>query len=299
MRKLAFKLGISLIVVVYILVFRIDFSSFLRTIKEVHLGWFFLALFLHTFGYLISGFRWKAISEELNIDLPLLFFVKSYLVATFFGFFLPSRFGGDIIRIGDMSTERELSSGISTVFYERVVGLFSLVILGILALAVSPPEVKNLVLITFIILFSVLFLTTLLLIKPEVLLWIPLKGKWRIKLKSIYNSIKKLQSRKLFLKTLLWSLLLQINVIIHYWAIGKAVGIHTPFLAYFFLIPTMLILMAIPISFQGIGVRDYFAVSVFPLYGATAEQGFLFSSVDLFIAIILSFIGLIVYLLRK
>lgn len=299
MRKLAIKLGISSVALLYILLFRIDFTKFYTVLKSINPGWFALALFLHIFGYLISGLRWKAISGKLDIKLPLSFFVKSYLVSTFFGFFLPSRFGGDVIRIGDMSSREEISSGISTVFYERVVGLFSLVILGTLALAVSPPKVQGLLFFSIAILGSVLVITSVLLLKPEMLLILPTKGKIGEKLFKTHQSFARLKSSRLFIKILAWSFLLQINVIIHYWAIGKAVGIKAPLVSYFFLIPTMLILMAIPITFQGIGIRDYFAISVFPIYGASVEQGFLFSSVDFTIAIILAFVGFIVYITRK
>ncbi len=299
MRKLAIKLGISLIAIAYILLFRIDFSRFYSVLKSIHPGWFALALFLHTFGYLISGLRWKAISGKLDIELPLSFYIKSYLVSTFFGFFLPSRFGGDVIRIGDMSSKDEIASGLSTVFYERVVGLFSLVILGTIAIATSPPKVKGLLIFSLAVLGSVLLITSVLLLKPGLLLLLPKKGKIGEKIFKTSRSFARLKSSRLFLKVLAWSFLLQINVIIHYWAIGKAVGIEAPLISYFFLIPTMLILMAIPITFQGIGIRDYFAISVFPLYGASTEQGFLFSSVDLTIAIILAFVGFIVYITRK
>ncbi len=297
MGKLAIKLGISLVAILYIFIFKIDLGKFIKMVGAVDLRWLFLALSLHAFGYLISGVRWKAIAKELKIKLPLSFFIKSYLVSTFFGFFLPSRFGGDIVRIGDF--KGKTISGVSTVFYERIVGLFSLVILGIFSILASPPKVKNLLFFCIFILAIVLLLTFTLLFEPKILLLIPIKGKVGEKIKEVYNSFSGLRSSKLFLKTFGWSLLLQLNVILHYWAIGKSASIKAPLLVYFFLIPTMLILMAIPISFQGIGVRDYFSVSVFPLYGATTEQGFLFASADLFIAIILAAIGFFVYLFRR
>ncbi len=299
MGKIWIKLLISSGILAYLFLVKIKISVLSSLAGKVNPLWFLLALSLHIVGYLISGIRWKSISGHLKIELPLLFYIKSYLVATFFGFFLPSRFGGDVVRVADLMNEKGLSSGLSTVFYERIIGLLSMVSMGIPVLFLLRPEFKKFFLFSMLLMGGVLGISLLVLFKPRVISGlIPVK-KIRGKLIEVENSISSLRVKGLFLKTLAWSFALQINVIIYYWAIGKAVGMEIGLLHYFYLIPTMLILMAIPISFQGMGIRDYFAVSVFPLYGALPEQGFLFSLADLAIAIFYAVVGFFVYLARK
>ncbi len=299
MGKTWLKLFISLSILAYILLVKVKLKVLATLVGKINPWWFAFALSLHILGYLISGERWRKISSGLGVELPLSFYVKSYLVSTFFGFFLPSRFGGDLVRIGDLTTEEGLSSGVSTVFYERAVGLLSMVALGLPTLLLIRPEFKRLFLLSLLLMGGVFFFSLILILRPRILPAMVPEGKLRKKVEEVGRSLELLQNRKLFLLTLGWSFALQVNVIIYYWAVGNAVGIRLSFFHYFYIIPTMLILMALPISFQGMGIRDFFAVSVFPLYGAFPEQGLLFSLSDLAIALTYAVVGFFVYLWRK
>ncbi len=299
MGKTWIKLLISLSILAYILLVKVKLKVLASLIGRINPWWFALGLSLHILGYLISGERWRRISSHLGVELPLGFYVKSYLVSTFFGFFLPSRFGGDLVRIGDLSTEEGLSSGISTVFYERAVGLLSMVSLGLPALLLIRPEFKRLFLLSLLLMGGVFLLSLILILRPRILPALVPVGKLRRKVEEVGKSLEQLRNKKLFLLTLGWSFALQVNVIIYYWAVGNAVGIKLSLIHYFYIIPTMLIILALPISFQGMGLRDFFAVSVFPLYGAAPEQGLLFSLSDLAIALTYAVVGFFVYLWRK
>ncbi|GEM_PF-2421870 len=299
MGKLWIKLLISLSILAYILLVKVKLKVLAHLVGKISPWWFFLGLSLHILGYIISGERWRRISAHLGVKLPLKFYVKSYLVSTFFGFFLPSRFGGDLVRIGDLTTREDLSSGLSTVFYERVVGLVSMVSLGLPALLLIRPEFKRFFLLSLLLMGGVFLLSLLVILKPGLLPAVIPFRRLKKKAEEVGEALERLKHKGLFLTTLAWSFALQFNVIIYYWAIGKAVGLKIPFLHYFFLIPTMLILMALPISFQGMGIRDFFAVSVFPLYGAVPEQGLLFSLSDLAIALAYAVVGFFVYIGRK
>ncbi len=299
MGKIWLKLAVSLGILLYLFLVKIKISVLSSLLGRVNPAWFALALSLHILGYLISGLRWRGIARNLSIDLPLRFYIKSYLVSTFFGFFLPSRFGGDVVRVGDLGAEHKLSSGLSTVFYERMVGLLSMVTLGLPLLFILRPEFKRLFILSLLLMGGVLAGALILLLRPQIISRLLPFKKLREKVREVEVSLSRLRLKGLFARTLAWSFALQLNVIIYYWAIGRAVGMEIPFFHYFYLMPTMLILMAIPVSFQGMGIRDYFAVSVFPLYGALPEQGLLFSMTDLAIAIFYAVVGFLVYVTRK
>ena len=55
--------------------------------------------------------------------------IKFYLVSNFFNHFLPTRFGGDIIRIADTKEMKNgTSASVAIVFIERVSGIFILIV---------------------------------------------------------------------------------------------------------------------------------------------------------------------------
>ncbi len=58
----------------------------------------FLLLFV---GYFLTAFRWRTLIRAQESDAPVLQLVKSFMVALFFNNFLPSTFGGDVVRMYD------------------------------------------------------------------------------------------------------------------------------------------------------------------------------------------------------
>ena len=101
---LAGKLIFSLAVLVFFLVVsKISFEEIGLKLKDVIWGWLALSFSLHALGLLISAYRWQILARAQGDRVPLMFLAKSYLVGTFFNNFLPTRFGGDIVRIWDGS----------------------------------------------------------------------------------------------------------------------------------------------------------------------------------------------------
>jgi len=52
------------------------------------------------------------------------------------------------------------------------------------------------------------------------------------------------------------SLLLQLNVVLLHYLVGRAVGIELSFVDYFYVVPVALFVMLIPLSINGIGIRE-------------------------------------------
>ena len=236
--KQLIKLFVSVAILVYLFIFKVDLAAFVKALKRTHPGWAALALFLHTFGFLISGIRWKEIARVHSPQQNLWFFIQSYLIAAFFALFLPSRFGGDVVRTMDISHHTGFSRGISTILYERAVGLFALVAIGVAAAFLSPhKQVKNFALASGFILTAVFVALLILFLKIEFFFSL-VPSNLRGKLLSFKEALEEMKKQEgLFTKTLILSFLLQVNVIIHYWAIGKALDLPIPFFHYFYIIP--------------------------------------------------------------
>ncbi len=298
--KRLIKAAVSIAILAYLFAFKVDIKAFLSLVGKVKLGWVLLALFLHTFGFLISGLRWQRIARVYSADRGLWFFIESYLTAAFFALFLPSRFGGDVVRTVDISKQTGFSKGISTIVYERGVGLLALVAIGAAAAFISPHHgVKRFALISGALLSAILLFLAFLFLKTEFFFSL-IPSFLRKKMQNFYEAVVQFRTeKKLFIETLLLSFLLQINVIIHYWAIGKALQLPIPFLHYFYIIPLLLIVLVLPITFHGVGLREYTLTAFFSFYGLGAEKAVLFSFIDFAILVAVSIVGGVVYILRK
>jgi uncharacterized membrane protein YbhN (UPF0104 family) len=254
------KIAVSFSLLIYILTSKVSLRDIGRSLAGLNLAWVALAFSLHIIGLLISAYRWQILARAQGDEVPLLYLAKSYLVGTFFNNFLPTRFGGDVVRI----------------WVSLLVGLGGLLLA---AFFLSPPAGR--LISRFPSRGFLARLKSKVLSFREVILayrhrWVP------------------------FCQALAWALLLQINVILYYYLIGLAFGLRVAFLDYFIFIPIVLLVQTIPITIGGLGLRESAYITVFRYYGVAARTAVSFSLVaDLAVGLLVGFIGGIIYVTRK
>jgi len=303
-----FKFIISAGIISYILIYRVSLKEIFTTLSSVNPFWLILSFSLHSIGLSISAWRWQILMRAQEIEVPFLFLTKSYLVGAFFNQFLPTRFGGDMIRIYDGSryTGSILKSS-AIILTERANGILILLLFAFLAsiFRIELTEKNPVIWLSLLIGFGgMIFL--LFLLSPFITKLInKIKNKGftgKIKEKIIFFRdsiiIYKKRKKELIEVTLL-SILLQINVIIHYYFIGKALNMDIPFVDYFIIMPVVLLLISIPITISGWGVREGALIGIFQFYSYSPDFAVSFSLIDVAFNLIIGLIGGIVYWLRK
>ena len=98
---------------------------------------------------------------------------------------------------------------------------------------------------------------------------------------------------------LLLSVLLQLNVIFHYYLLALALGIEVPVLDMFIIIPVAIVVMMIPVSINAIGIRELIFVTMFGFYGVNNADALAFAWMSFVLITILGVLGGIVFMLRK
>ena len=131
---IALKLVFSFSIIIYLLLKVVPFQEVLGALKDIHLFWLVLSFSLHALGLIISAYRWQILIRAQGDDVPLGFLAKSYLVGNFFNLFLPTRFGGDVVRIWDGSRySQSLLKSSAIVLAERFTGIIILLIFAFMA----------------------------------------------------------------------------------------------------------------------------------------------------------------------
>lgn len=94
------------------------------------------ALVLFQIGMLIRTIRWKLILHGHDQRVPLTYLLSLNYSALFFNTFLPTGFGGDILRTAEVSYSRNWQTGTAAaaVILDRMLGLMSLFIICLIAL---------------------------------------------------------------------------------------------------------------------------------------------------------------------
>ncbi|MFQ6037651.1 MAG: lysylphosphatidylglycerol synthase transmembrane domain-containing protein [Candidatus Aminicenantales bacterium] len=306
---LSLKLVFSFSILLYLLLKVVPVPEILEALERVSVFWLLCSFSLHALGLLISAVRWKILIRAQGDEVPLGFLAQSYLVGNFFNLFLPTRFGGDVVRIWDGSRySASLLKSSAIVLVERFTGV---VILLALAFGVSLvridmarrfPVVGAALIVGFLGLFlAFLFITPL---TGGLLERIPPRGfpgRLRGKIQEFRNVVLDYRKRTGAVgRAFFWAFLLQVNVILHYFLAGKAFHLDIPLMDYFVFIPIVLLILTIPVTIGGLGLREVLYIEIFAAYGITGEVAFSFSLLaDIAFTLIIGLLGGLIYALRK
>jgi len=293
------KLGVSALLL--FLIFRaVDLNEALASLSKISVGIFALALVLQISSNSVAAYRWYLIMRRIGSSQNFFFYLKSYFKGCFFNQGLPTSIGGDAIRILDCSREpNSPQNAFYGVFIDRFVGLAGLLVLNIGALFFSgnilPPHIRFLLLSILTVMLAVLVIL-LYLRKFNVFT----RTKWLGFLGHLSERYAKVYSTPA-------SIIIQLglSVIIHlmamtaYYFLGVSVGLDYHLSVYLVLVPPVILLIILPISFAGWGIREGAMMFFFLLVGADGSKVFSLSIMYGITNLIGSLPGLFVYLVQK
>jgi hypothetical protein len=305
---LLLKLAVSLSILVLILTTQTSLREIGTVLRTINPYWLVLAFSLHAVGLFASAFRWQILARAQGDDVPLAFLAKSYLVAQFFNNFLPTRFGGDIVRIWDGSRySRSLLKSSAIVMVDRLSGVIVLFLMAVVA-SLFRIEMARRIPVIWIALLLGLFGLALVAV-----FFLPVFARLfaSLRLKGILDGLRRKillfretvlhyrTQKRAFLRATFWAVLLQVNVILYYFLIGQALHLKIHFIDYFIFIPIVLVIQIIPITINGLGLREGSYIEIFKFYGISARSAVSFSLVDVGFNLVLGLIGGIIYVARK
>jgi uncharacterized protein (TIRG00374 family) len=94
------------------------------------------------------------------------------------------------------------------------------------------------------------------------------------------------------------STLVQVSRIYVHYLVGLALGVQISIAYYFLFVPVLAALISLPISLNGLGVREGAAVMLFQLAGLTREMSFSIPFLTYVIAVLISLLGGFIFISR-
>lgn len=305
---LLLKLAVSFSILVLILTTQTSLAKIGTVLRSVNVYWLALAFSLHAVGLFASAYRWQILARAQGDEVPLGFLAKSYLVAQFFNNFLPTRFGGDIVRIWDGSRySKSLVKSSAIVLVDRLTGIIVLFLMAVVASLFRLDMARQIPVIWISLLLGLLGLALIgvffLPVFARLLGSLRLKGlfdRLRGKILIFRETILHYRTQKrAFLRATFWAVLLQLNVILYYFLIGNALHLKIHFIDYFIFIPIVLVIQVIPITINGLGLREGSYIEIFKFYGISPQAAVSYSLVDVAFNLVLGLVGGVIYVSRK
>jgi uncharacterized membrane protein YbhN (UPF0104 family) len=260
---------------------------------------------------LISAWRWDLLLRTQRIDVPFSVLTNSFLVATFFNNFLPSNIGGDVIRIGD--TARAAGSktlATMVVLVDRGVGLIGLVFVAAAGASVAAwasetigPLGPGLL---WGALAAILAVAVPVLLLPHgvgVLLR-PLRlihQEWvELRIQRLVEGLSRFRQRpQAILACFAGAILVQAVLVGFYAAVAHAIGVRIAISHLAILVPVSFIVQMMPLSVNGLGVREWVFGTYFTRLGLPLESALALSFIGAALIMLFSTSGAVVYLSRR
>jgi len=293
------KIGISVGLLTWVLP-RIGLAEIWHEIQAVRLGWLGSAFALCVLGTALRAYRWQALLLGLGLRVPTGRLIKLYFVGTFFNTFLPSGFGGDVVRVIELAQDsRRAHEATGTVLVDRLTGILVLLAMALLALPfslnlISPALAAGIAVLAMGGLVGgwLLFQQQLL---GRVIGFIPagLPFGIRSQVEKLYAAICG-PGAKAIRQALGISLAFNVLLIFSNYSIALSVGVDVS-LGYFFLFvpPTSLALMVPTVG--GLGAREWAYTELWPQVGVGAAEAGAMSLLNYAVNAATGVIGGIIY----
>lgn len=124
----------------YLVASRLNPVLILEAIATANWWWMALGFVLIGASLVVRAWRWQVILRGSGANIAFRRLVELYFVGTFFNAFLPSGFGGDVVRAAEAAHDVPATVAVSTVVIDRLTGLMMLFMMALAVLPFRPPE---------------------------------------------------------------------------------------------------------------------------------------------------------------
>lgn len=224
---------------------RVDISSVLESLRNLQGGYFSLALISYLSLQFVAIFRWRIMVHVQGYGHAYGRLATFYFAGLFFNLFLPTSIGGDLSRCYYLADNRsDILRAMTTILADRVSGMIALMCIAAVALLVNSVVIPSWM--TGITVGGAVLLILGLLIPflfPRIFRRFELPYRYW-------------ENPRFMAASLTISFLIQLSVVIINIFIGQAVGVDIPWEFYFVFTPLVNVAGMVPISLNGLGVRE-------------------------------------------
>lgn len=270
---LLIKLVVLLVITIYFYI-KFDFEVLFQHFLNIHLTWFLLSILTAGWMYVLAAVRWQKVVHAMDQPLNFKNALSIFMIGTFFSQFLFATIGGDAVRIW-LARRHSLTlrTAFNSTFFDRLSGLVAIAFFMIFSLPVYLQVINERVaLISLLLLVFSVFMGVLILFHCD---RIPYLSHLRF-FQASFGKVAP-DARQVFLKTkkglaiMGYSIIVLALTCLIVFCMGRAMGQNFSMIAYFVMIPPVMLMSILPISLGGWGVREGSMVIAFGFLGMQGE----------------------------
>jgi glycosyltransferase 2 family protein len=281
------------------IVSQVDLGKTWDIITSASVPWLVLSATLTLITVPPMGWRWQLLLRARGIRESVAWLTRTYFVSYAVGQVLPTSVGGDASRIFETSRRHpgQITPITGSVLLERALGLaVTLVLAGVgLVLAIGRYPIGPYIGVEILFIIVTLgagfvFFSRTVRGKLRFMLPYARRLKLEVPARAVYDGLHGYRDhpRTLFGVSLITAAA-QLTRVLAIYASARAVGIHLGVLPYVVLGPLLFLVMLVPFTINGIGVREAFFISFLGKLGVPHDQafacGFLFFLMTILLAL--------------
>lgn len=288
---------------------RIPLDEILEAVRGANL-WLLLAAYaLFNISLAVRAWRWLFLLRGLGSPVSFWRLVALYFVGSFFNTFLPSGFGGDVVRAAEVTRDVEPGTAVGTVIVDRLSGLMVLFVMALAVLPTSAQELPAEIVWPIAGVAALGLAGSLILLQGGLLRWLsPLLGRLLpARLAEALSPtgsglVGKVHSAmtgcgwRAIAQALGASVVFNAMLVSWWMLSGLALGLDLPLVAFMTFVPILSLSMMVP-SIGGLGVREGVAPLLFSAVGVPEAQAVALSLVVWVLNRGTGIVGGLVYLL--
>ncbi len=229
-------------------------------------------------GVVLSAWRWQRVLLlfDARVSLPTLF--SHYVVGLLVGNVLPSTIGGDVVRVARASnTVGSAKVSFGSVVLERLTGFVALPLIVFAGFAIRPSLIHHpnawIALAVAITTLGLLAVFLFVAGHPRLAGRYTQNESWARFIGAVHLGVERLRREpRQIVPVLGTSLIFQASQVVMFGLIFRALDLDVPIAAVVAFAPAVLMLQVLPITFSGLGVREYALVQFLHSFHVSEAQ---------------------------
>ncbi|HEX7878516.1 MAG TPA: lysylphosphatidylglycerol synthase transmembrane domain-containing protein [Candidatus Eisenbacteria bacterium] len=287
---------------------RVQLDLFEQRVGSMDMAWMVAAAATFALSNVLGAVQWGWLLRLSGARIPFRKVLSFHWVGLFFSNLLPANVGGDVVRVVDVArTTGSRRGAVGATLLDRLLGFVAIAVLALGALPLLPKGTVSPWLFGVVLAFSLatLFLSLTIFHRG---LFAPLERMFgHVQLFSLGRRLTavadELHAYRRHPGTLLQllglALVVQLNRVAVHLLMARSLGIRLSAVYFFVIVPILAIVVVLPVSVAGLGIRETAAVGLFGHVGVSPSDAVAHQLSTFLVCLAVNMIGGVLFVARS
>lgn len=292
------------IFLMYLLIRQIDYKEFKEALANINALGIVVVVIAYLFSIIVNALKWKVLLPETQLT----FLIVLCFRAQFYATVLPGQLFGEASKVTVWNNrDEDISEIAASVIFDKITGIIGQIIIGVISIYLSSKA--NIIsykwLLIVLVGLGVFFIYISserhfsIIIKKLFRQIVKINNSFGNKLIEFYDAWYYFATKKgVLIRSILWGIFNQTSGIVSVWILSTTMGLKVGFIEYCWIIPLMSVILLLPVSFAGVGLRDTSMASMLSIFDVNKGRSLVITMSMLMAQIVAALIGGL-YVIKK